>query len=710
MTTEPLPTELEAQAVAEGGSYEVLRRRLSALAKGLEERAADLNTRRLAEFGDSKTTLLGRLRIMTDDNSVGRDIIQVGELLLFGFNVSRATGGAVNLGDVFGLYRLVQTGEGYEVEPVPLASSFLADPTFGRDFEELYAYYKNARLLQLTQRGDKLLMAFQMGERSSDMRVFRWAVSPRGEVRYLDARGSADLTYPPPFDFAWTRATREMEVSGRFPHLNILDTIFVGTGQGVLTVKTENNTETDKGIFAEPLDDNTQSLDDAQIEFARVGTLILLRVLPYREKHWRGLIYNTLTRRVTRMDAITQACIQLPEDHGLLFPGGYYLQGGDHRTFDAEMDGMQFERLQRSPNGEDVLYTFYEHEEGLSALFTYNLIARELQSPLFAHGHALLSDGRMVLFHDEGAEATRVHPMQVWQTPFVSDEYAASRPPSGTELGKLGNAALVRGISDLYQLARDIENPEVSAERYQALTAQTRKLFDAHHWFSGEVSPGLGDVLHEVSAAGENILDEFEKVQAMRAQAEAALNTARAEQKQLLGTLHPEDWDDIQPFVDALGAITAQRGKLLTIREQRYMDTAAIDALSTELGEAQTRIGTATGEFLAGPEALKPLSEEVKALSARADAAKSARELGEVLGDLGRVGAGLDTLSELLTRLPVDDATGRTRVLEGISGIYASLNALRAGADGRRKALGEEKPPRSSPRSLPSSRRALPVR
>ncbi len=681
--------DANAQAVAEGGAYEVLRRRLGALAKGLEERAANLNARRLAEFGDSRMNLLGRIRIMTEQNSVGRDIVQVGGLLLFGFNVSQALRAEVRLEDVFGLYRLVGTENQYDVEPVPAESSFLADPTFRRDFEELYAYYRHARLLQLTRRGDRLLAAFQVGERSSDMRVFRWAVSPGGQATYMDARGSSDLTMPPPFDFSWTRASREMEVSGRFPHLNILGTIFVDMGRGRLTIKTENDTETGEGIYSEPVEDSTQSLDDAQIEFARVGSLILLRVLPYREKEWRGLIYNTLTRRVTRMDALTQACIQLPEDHGLLFPGGYYLQGGEYRAFDASMDGMQFEGMQRSPNGEDVLYSFYEHEEGLSALFVYNLIARELQSPIFAHGHALLPDGRMVLFHDEGSEATRVHPMQVWQTPFVSDEYAASRPPSTTELGKLGNAALVRGISDLYQLARDIENPEVSAQRYQALTSQTRKLFDQHHWFAGAVSPGLGDVLHEVSAASENILDEFEKVQAMQQQARSALAMARAEQRQLLASLQPEEWQDIQPFVDALGAITAQRGRLLTVREQRYVDTAAIDAMSAELQEAQTRIGTATGEFLAGPDALRPLAGEVSALSAQAEAAKSARELGEVLGELGSVGAGLDTLSELLTRLPVDDAAQRTRVLEGISGIYANLNALRAGAEQRRKALGE---------------------
>ncbi|MBZ1501768.1 DNA repair ATPase, partial [Escherichia coli] len=95
----------------------------------------------------------------------------------------------------------------------------------------------------------------------------------------------------------------------------ILDTLFVETIGGDLTLKVENNTETGAGVYSEPVEDRTQSLDDAHIEFARVGSLILLKVLPYRESTWRGLVYNTQTGKATRLDAIVQACIQLPEDH-----------------------------------------------------------------------------------------------------------------------------------------------------------------------------------------------------------------------------------------------------------------------------------------------------------------------------------------------------------------------------------------------------------
>ncbi len=675
-------------AVAEGGAYEVLSRRLAEQGERLRQTADGLNRRRLQEFGDSALEVIGRLRIRTENNCIGRDIVPVGDQLLFGYNVFIGLKTTTRVEDVFGLYRLVEGADGFDVVAVEHASSFLGDAAFVRDFNELYAYYKNARLLQLDVAGSKLLASFQIGERSTDVRVFRWAISNQGELTYIDARGERDLVLPPPFDFEWTRATREHMVNGRFVHLNILDTIFVETTGGDLTLKVENNTETGQGIYSEPVDDKTQSLDDATFDFARVGSLILLKVLPYRETTWRGLVYNTLTGKVIRNDAIVQACVQLPEDHGIIFPGGYYLQSGEHKSFDASMDGMQFQRAIRSPNGEDVMYAFYEHEQGRSALFVYNMIQRKLQNPLFGHGHAVLSDGRMVLFNAEGDGATRIHPMQVWRTPFVSAEFAAQRPPGTSFMGRIGNAELVRGISNLFHLGREIESQEVSVQRYQLLTHNARRLFDAHHWLDDGNCDGVASLLREITATGESVLGEFEKVESIRRQSDAAMAKARAEHKALLARLLPENWTQVQEFVDALGEIGRLRGHLLTIRENRYIDTAAIDAMGEQLQAAHERVGAATGGFLGSDKALQPYAARVAELDAAAQKSATARELATQLQALQAISADLDMLSELMAGLKVDDASRRTRVVESISTIYAHLNQARARAEQRRKTLG----------------------
>ncbi|MCX7556370.1 DNA repair ATPase [Xanthomonadaceae bacterium JHOS43] len=687
MTDTPDTSAID-QAVASGGAYEVLHKRLTEQGSRLRALANALNMQRLEQFGSSKLDVIGRLRVRTENNCVARDIVQVGDLLLFGYNVFIGLKKETRIEDVFSLYRLVETPDGYDVIPVDIAGTFLSIDSFAQDFRELYAYYKNTHLLQLMVRDGKLLASFQIGERLSDIRVFRWSISPQGEVRYIDNRGERDVALPAPYDFEWQSTTRDMVVNGRHPHLNILDTVFVETVGGDLTIKIENNTEDGLGIYREPVQDKTQSLDDAQIQYAKVGSLILLRVLPYREEHWRHLAYNTLTRRVQRIDALGLAAIQLPEDHGIIWPGGYLLQNGETRQFDSSFDGMRFKRAIRSPNGEDVLYVFHEPASGRNALFTYNLIERSLQAPLLCHGYARLEDGRMVIFSAESTEPTRVHPMQVWQTPFCFDEYAARQPAATGFLGRIGNAELVRGISDLLSLASEIGSEAVSVQRYTLLVQSTRRMFDAHHWIADAQAGDFSPLLHEIATTGEAVLDEYEKVESIRAQSERAMREATTKQNALLVGLNPDRFERVQDFVAALQSISAQRGHLLTIRELRYIDVAAIDAMEAELIAANERIGTATGNYLADPVSLKPLDARLAELDAAAQHASTVAALREPQDGLIALASDLDLLSELMATLRVDDATQRTAIVEAIAELYARLNQARARAEQRRRQLG----------------------
>ncbi|MFA7605948.1 MAG: DNA repair ATPase [Rhodocyclaceae bacterium] len=686
----PTPSQdLVDQAVASGGAYEVLSKRLADQGRSLHALATELNQARIAEFGSGGMSLLGRFRLRSENNCVGRDIVQVGGTLLFGYNVFIGLKQETRIEDVFSLYRLEQTEAGYDVVPVDVAQSFLGITSFVQDFRELYTYYKDTRLLELQVRDGKLLASFQIGARLTDIRVFRWSISPDGrEVRYIDNRGERDIALPAPFDFEWTRAGREHVVNGRHPHLNILDTVFVETLNGDLTIKVENNTEDGMGIYREEVMDKTQSLDDAAVEFARVGSLILLKILPYREEQTRYLVFNTLTRKVQRIDAIGLACIQLPEDHGILFPGGYYLQSGENRAFDQQMDGMRFRRSIRSPNGEDVLYVFYEPTSGRIALFTYNLISRELQPPLIGHGYARLEDGRVVLFSSESDEPTRIHPMQVWHTPFFSDEYAARQPAGNSFFSRIGNADLVRGLSELFSLSREIDAQDVSVARYQRLIDQTRRLFDRYHWMSDAQGGALSRTLHEIAASGEAVLDEYEKVESIRAASARAMSEAETRYKALLAQLRVQDWKHAPDYVQALQRTAAERGHLLTLRDMRYIDRARIDAMEAELVAAQERIGAETARFLASDEALQPYAARLDEVNRETEQAASVAQLAPLLQGMEAMSAELDTLSELMATLHIEDATQRTAIVESISAIYARLNQTKARSEQRRRSLG----------------------
>ena len=79
--------------------------------------------------------------------------------------------------------------------------------------------------------------------------------------------------------------------------------------------------------------------------------------------------------------------------------------------------------------------------------------ARRSRARSAANGYSLFPDGTMAVFRAV-TEATRVHPLQIWRTPFTSAEWAASAPKDGSYLSKVGNADLVRGISDAFSLRK----------------------------------------------------------------------------------------------------------------------------------------------------------------------------------------------------------------------------------------------------------------
>ncbi|WP_024695653.1 DNA repair ATPase [Pseudomonas syringae] len=681
------PQEASNTAVTESGAYEVLLKRLQEQGSTLSQQVDTLNALRLEVFGCSSMEVLGRTRLRTENNCIARDIARVGQELVFGYNVSLGLNVETRIEDVFTLYRLSEGEQGYEARPLGLEGTWLDDPLFRKDFAELYTYYRDARLLELLVSENRLLASFQFGERITDVRVFRWSLSAAGQdVRYLDNRGERDITAVPPYDFEWVQAGRELIVNDRIPRISILDSVHIHLDSGDLVISIESPSASGLELCREALVEKSQSLPDLQVAFAKLGNLILLSVRPYKESQCRYMVCNLKAFNLTRIDAIGTACQQLPDDHGIVFPGGLYLQSGEHRTFESALHGMLFKRLLRSPNGEDFLYIFHDAVEGRSALFTYNTIRRQLLAPVYAHGHARLEDGRMVIFTAD-VEPSRNHPVQIWQTPFFTEEYAAQQPLNDSFIGRIGNAELVRGISDLYDLAREARATRATASRFLGLGSRVAVLFDKHHWLSHESIAPVSGSLRGIAHSGTSIADEFEKVEHVQAHSARLMQEARQRYVALSSQLRLENGEGIQGFVARLDSITELRGYLLTLREQRYIDIAAIDEMEQNLhAEFERAAGEAAG-FMSQPDALLPYIKQLDELDLGVQASASVFELEQPLSGLAKLATGLELLSGLASSLNVEDATQRTYIVEAISNVYARMNQSMAHARSRNKVL-----------------------
>src|SRR6478609_3926955 len=673
----------------EGGSYEVIRRRLLDRAAELGKRCEALNAARSRLFGGRELALLATDRVRTENNCVPRDVVSVAGHLLFGFQVFIGLKSETKPSDALSTYRFQRNADAFDLSSASFDGplSFLANPEFTREFSDVFRYYKDARLLQLRRTDTRLLIVTQIGASTRDVKVFRFAIDAQSRVSYMDARGEEDAIPPRPHAFAWTPTTREDQVSGKHPHVNILNEVFVETVGGDLTVKIENNTQDGLGIYREPVDDPNQTLDDAEIAYAKLGSLILLKIRPFREEKTRYLVYNTRTAHVLREDSIGESCLELPENHGIIFPAGYYLESGEYKVFERVAD-LRIERVLPSPNGEDVLFVFYREAEGEYELMPYNLIKKEVQTPIRCHGYSLFPDGTMLIFRaTPGQEPTRVHPVQVWQTPFTTLEFAASAPTDGSYLAKVGNADLVAGISEALTVQKLAKLEQPTRRSFEDVVSFSQRLLDANHWLGHPEAFDLASVVRETQAAAALIIDEFEKLRALEKAARDAVNAAEESQKQLLDKLRPSDLRSVDAFLGALSALKKQRGALVSLEEVRSVDHARVAELQAAIAKRFDEVSAACVGFFLSVDAFKPLLDELDQLVRKIEASKTAGELSGSRAELDRIHEGLSLLAETINGLKVADPTARTAILDGTSSAFAKQNRARAIFDGRYQEL-----------------------
>ncbi|WP_405190568.1 DNA repair ATPase [Streptomyces anulatus] len=676
----------------DAGAYEVLRRRLSAQAGELVRRAEALNVRRTEEFGSTGLRLLATEQVRTEQPSVPRDLVAVGGQLLFGFERGPGARGEAGVEDVLLVRDADVDSEAHEDGEPTAGATLLDDEDFRREFSSLHRYFRDARLLRLRRVDGRLLAVFRTGENAEDIRVLRWALGPDGSPgAFLDAQGERDHVFPPSHDFDWTVAGRDAHVPGRHPHIAVGKSggLFVDTLGGTLTVKVTDDTESPDGIYEEPVDEPLQSLADADVAYAEVGPLVLLRVRPYKEDAWRYLVFNSLLSTVQRLDGIGPSCHRLPEDQGIIFPGGYYLTTGTAKTFDTaeELTEPVFEGAVRSPNGEDVLYVFRSRDGLRSLLLPYNLIRQEVATPLTGRGHALLDDGTLVLLRDNPDGSARVHPLQRWQTPYVSDTYAAARPAGTGPLARTGNADLVRGISDCLALAHGVRDMTPTTAVYGQLAADCARAQDRYHWLSDPELGSLDEPLSELRATAQQVLAEFTAVQELTRRAADALEETAARITALVRRVRGEAPGSASAWVERLTELRQTHGHLATVGEMRYADVERVAELSARTEDDIASAAQRAVSFLARDDAFDGYHEDIAGLVADAGALETVRDASAVTDRLSAMTEGLATVTDVVAGLDIGDAAVRTSILVRIAEVLGGANRARATLDARRREL-----------------------
>ncbi|MFK7948388.1 MAG: DNA repair ATPase [Saprospiraceae bacterium] len=661
----------------ETGTYEIIRNRLLTQGSELRSRLANLNDERKTVFGAIETQLIANDRITTENFCIARDIMAIGDRCIFGYNVHIGLRSGTALSDVFSIYTFANGG--FHKQDL----SFLEDEKFAVDFANLYRYYKETHFAKFAVIGTYLYMVFQVSKNVNDIKAFKWLING-DQLEYVDARSDHEFRFPTQHEFNWQRVTRDMHRFGSHPHVSILDKVFVETVGGDLTIKVEDNTDDGKGIYNEPVNQIDQTLDDAEYYFADIGNLIALRIKPYQED-FRYFIFNNKMQTVERIDTLAEAAVLLPDNHGIIFSNGYYLQSGDYKIFDVERRGKLFERRIASPNGEDHLYVFYSKTHGRYVLMSYNVISQTVATPIVCHGYTVFPNGELAYFRAE-EEQTKHHVVQIWQTPFITGDLIPSEH-TDSYLYKVGNKDIVKAMAECSEVLTLLNKEDSFSGLYLDLVKKTTDVLDSYYWIDKAESFKIHEPLGLIRESANSAIEEFEKVQRIKKNTAAEIERIQTKATELFTKIKRTTYNSVDLFVEMLASLRTIRGEAISLRELRYTDLELIEKIETEASELSDKLSKDCVQFLLDENALTPYAERVAEANGKVDALKTAVEANQLGEDIDKIGEDLKLLIDIVSNLKIDDATETTRIIDNISDIYATLNQAKAAQNRKRKSL-----------------------
>ena len=652
----------------DSGTYEIIRKRLQTQKDDLTQRINKLNDARKEVFASSEMKLVANQRISTENSCVARGIIALGNLCLFGYNVHFGLRSDIQLSDVFSIYTFENN------QFVPQQLNLINDPAFVTDFKNLYKYYRDSIFSKFRRTENYLYMIFQIGKSRDDLKAFKWLIKDN-QLFYQDDRSIHEVQKAPQHDFKWIKTSLDDRRLGKFSHVSILDKVFIEATEGDITFKIENNTETGKGIYSESVENKDQQLDDADYYYTDLGNLVLVRIKPYQED-FRAYVFNTRTKEVVNIKMLNNAGILLPDNHGVIFPNGYYLQNGEYKIFESELTNLEFFRKVVSPNGEDFLYTFYQNENNTYVLMSYNIIKQQVDTPIICNGFTLYGDGTLIYFRSEH-ETTRHHQVQIWSTPYQR-QLTENIEQKDNIIYKIGNKDIVKAMAECQNVVNLINKEDSYEGLYEDILKKSNDIIDSYFWINDSKTFNIAEALAGVSEIANTAIDEFQKVQAQKKFAGETLAKAKDDVEKLLSKIKNSHSDSLDQLVKLLAETRKLHGEIIELNNIRYIDAENIEELKQQLTITGEKLSNETVEFLLRDEALVSYEDKVTAQRNEVENVVKVVDAEKIDENCKLISSELELLINILNSLKIDDTTQATLIIEKISLIFASLNEVKA--------------------------------
>ena len=652
----------------EAGTYEIIRKRLSTQKEELSSRLNTLNNARKEVFSSSDFSLIANQRINTENSCQSRGIIAFGNLCIFGYNVHFGLRSDIQLSDVFSIYLF----EDNQFVPQPL--DLISDPNFITDYKNLYKYYRDSTFAKFRRTENYLYMIFHTSKNTEDRKAFKWLIKGK-KLIYQDDRSIHEVVKAPQHEFKWIKTNLDDRRLGLYPHISILEKVFIEATGGDITFKIENNTDSGQGIYSEKVENKDQQIDDADYYYADLGNLILIRIKPYQEG-FRTYVFNTRTKEVVNIKTLNDAGILLPDNQGVIFPNGYYLQNGEHKIFESELNNLEFFRKVISPNGEDFLYIFFQNEKNIYVLMSYNIIKQQVETPIICNGQTIFRDGTLIFFRSEN-DATRHHQVQIWQSPYTA-ELKENTEKKENILYKIGNKSIVKAMAECQEIIQLINKEDTYESLYEDIAKKSNDIVDAHFWISSPEVFNLSEPLLQIKEVANTAIDEFAKVTSQKKHSAETLIEATKNVDDLLFSIKNARFTSLEEHVKLLAENRKMQGRVIELANLRYIDLEKIDELKQTLSKTNEKLSEQTVAFLLRPEALISYEKKVEEQKENIKSVAKVIDANKIEENCKLISSELELLIDILNSLKIDDTTQTTKIIEKISLIFASLNEVRA--------------------------------
>ncbi|WP_026188901.1 DNA repair ATPase [Orenia marismortui] len=648
-------------------SYNVIRNRLTERTKELKEKLEKLDQKRIEIYGEIKNTLKKSEAIVTENSCIPRDIVPVGNKVILGYNVHLGLKSESKLSDVFSIY--TYNGDRFVREDY----SLLNDKQFKSDFKELYKYYKDSFFTKFHEKDNFIYMVFQNGDKVDDIKSFKWVIKEDKSIEYLGNRFSHEILYPTQQEIEWKITTREDQVAGLHPHISIEDRIFVETIGGTLTLKIEDNTNSGEGIYAEEVEQKDQKLDDADIFYSIVGNLILLKIKPYQEENYRYIVFNEKTKEVQRIDSIAKSVVLLPEDHGIIFPDGIFLQAGGFKKFQVDYQNVVFQNKKASINGEDYQYIFYDIVTGEYYIHNYNIIHQDIETPIICNGYSHFDNGELIIFK-AGQEPKRNHTIQIWQTSFVKDILEEKDEKKDEFLYNIGNKEIVRLMADCYSLYSLSQKDDSYYGLYVDIVKDAENIINNYFWLDKKEAFNIKESLLKIKEAGAIAIKEFDKVTKIKENTTNSYNEVKEKVEDISKAIGYTSFENINDFVKYLTKIRKVRGEISALKDLQFIDEKKVEDLSKKIKEKNDKLSLDCTNFLLKDESLNPYIEEVKSIENNLTTVEKLVDGKELNQKIVKVSEELEMLINIVNTLKIEDATKTSEIIDKISVLFSNLN------------------------------------